>query len=333
MATESQELVNPIDIEDLVEDTPLSGEGLTQDDVAAQFKAVEQKNESNEAGTKYSDFDAYLEEQIKAVVPDYEIPKELKTMKKADGTPLTAKEAHELRVKVILDNTEVEADDDEFISNYRKAKANGVDPNSFVQQYNNQNSILSLPSKDFLHVYFKNMKTAEGNSRYSEDDINKFFDTKSAIEIDQYAANLKDKIKSSMDFKVSSDRLQQIEQLNQQNAKIVNGYVEKLKTDQNLYGIELGEAEKEDMLKSVGSMFMKDKSGVSEFDRLMSNDNFVLQVAPVLYLLKSGKLQTIITAMKEGVKSKTLDNLDPNPKSAPGSVSSPGGIDIDDLTS
>jgi hypothetical protein len=332
MAGENEFPVNePMDLESLTGSAPVADGEVTQESLAAQFNVPSNEKPNEGSGLNSSEFDAYIEAEIKAVNPDFALPQELKTMKKADGTPLTAKEAHDMRLKLILDNTEIETDDDEFIAEYRKAKANGVDQNSFLQQYNNQNRILNLPSKDFLGVYYKSMKTAEGTPRYSEDELNKFFESKSAIELDQIAGSIKEKIKGSIDFKVSADRVQQIDQQNRENAQIVNAYVEKLKTDQNFYGIELGEADKGEMLKSVGSMFTKDKRGISEFDRLMSDDNFVLQAAPILHLLKTGKLQTIITALKESVKGKTLDNLDPNPKNPDGSVASPAKVDPNDF--
>jgi dTDP-4-amino-4,6-dideoxygalactose transaminase len=167
----------------------------------------------------------------------------------------------------------------------------------------------------------------DGQRQYDDNAIQKFVESKSDIELDQIANQMKGEYAKQMAGKITQEQGQQIEQINQKNAKIVEAYTEKLKTENSIFGIDLPEAEKTEVITAVQKMFVKDKTGTSEFDRIMQNDQIVLQIAPILHLLNTGKLQGLVSTMKETIKAKETDKLDPKPNIVGGSVQGPEGID------
>ena len=332
---ENQNPDNSIDENALLEGTPIFDPNVeTQEEITASIVGTkETPGQSTPAATTTSgtpaadDFDSFIETSIKEVNPDFQLPIELREGKKADGTPLTKAEMHKLRLNLILENTQLDLEEDEFVRQYAQAKANGINANQFVTDYSRRVNVLNMPSKDFIESYYRGMMKGDGQRQYDDAAIQKFIESKSDIELDQIANQMKGEYAKQMAGKITQEQGRQIEQINQKNAKIVEAYTEKLKTENSIFGIDLPEAEKTEVITAVQKMFVKDKTGTSEFDRIMQNDQIVLQIAPILHLLNTGKLQGLVSTMKETIKAKETDKLDPKPNIVGGSVQGPEGID------
>lgn len=320
-----------IDESALFEQNEVVDDNLTQDDITAEIVG-EKPSSPATTGTPSQmvedTFESYIENSIKAVIPEYQLPEAIKNGKKADGTPLSAKEKHELLVQQIIDNTDFEGDQDDFMRQYKQAKASGIDANSFVNQYNSRVNLLNMPSADFIKTAYRNVLDARGERRYSDEDIDKLIGGKSQIELDQYAEGMKRQYAQAQFQKMEASNTASIEAENQKYQPIVNAFVDQLKSGTSVYGFELSNDEKEALGTDVSKLFVRNtRDGMNEFERMMSDDNFVLQVAPLLLMVKSGKYNSAMKAMKEAIKAKVIDKLDPNPSDQGGGLGASNSVD------
>lgn len=296
---------------------------LTQESITASILGNQNPNNPptpapGSEGTEET-FEAYIENTIKAVNPEYKLPEYYRTGKKADGTPMTAREKHELLTQEIIANTEIEGDDDDFTRQYKQAKAAGIDANSFVNQYNSRINLLNMPSAEFIKTAYRSMVDAKGERKYSDEDIDKLVEGKSQIELDQYAAGMKRQYAQVQFQKMNQSNVESIEADNKKYQPVVDSYVQKLKSESTIYGFELSAEEKETLGNEVSKMFVRStKDGMNDFERMMSDDNFVLQIAPIILMVKNGKYQSAMTAMKEAIKAKVYEKIDPNPQNPGG---------------
>ena len=273
-------------------------------------------------------FESYIESSIKASNPEYQLPEMIRTGKKADGTPLTAKERNDLVLQQIIANTEIEGENDDFIQQYLSAKAKGIDANSFVNQYHGRINLLNMPSAEFVKATYRSVADAKGERRYSDEDIDKLIEGKSAIEIDQMADGMKRQYAQTQFQKMEADNTATIEADNKKYQPVVDSFVAQLKNGPSIYGFELPAEEKEALGTEVSKLFVRStKDGQNEFERMMSDDNFVLQVAPLLIMVKNGKYKAAMTALKEATKAKALEQLDPTPGNQGGGVGVSNQID------
>ena len=319
-----------IDENALFEPNEVVDDNLTQDDITAEI--VGEKQPSGQPGDQTQggsdSFESYIETSIKAVDPNYQLPEAIKNGKKADGTPLTAKEKYDLLVQQIISNTDFDGDEDAFMRQYNQAKAAGIDANSFVTQFNSKTNLLNMPSADFIKTAYKGVTDAKGERRYSDEDINKFIEGKSQIELDQYANSMKQRYAQTEFQKMEATNTASIEAENQKYQPIVNSFVEQLKSGTSIYGFDLSKDEKEALGTDVSKLFVRStKDGMNEFERMMSDDNFVLQIAPLLLMVKNGKYNSAMKAMKEAIKSKVIDKLDSTPGDQGGGVGASNSVD------
>ncbi len=298
-------------------------EEKTQESVTAKFLGKQEPTGSDatnqNANPNPDSFEDYVETTVKAVNPDYKLPEMIRTGKKADGTALTAKERHDLLTAEIINNTDFEVDDDEFVKQYKVAKASGIDTNSFISQFNSRVNMLNMPSAEFIRNAYQSITDAKGERKYSDADIDKLIEGKSQIELDQYAGSMKQQFAKAQYQKLSQDTASAIDAENKKYQPIVDSYVQKLKSEQSVYGFELSTEEKETLGNEVSKMFVRNpKNGSNEFERMMSDDQFVLTVAPLLLMVKNGKFNTAMTAMREKIKAKALEKLDQVPPNGQG---------------
>lgn len=320
----------------LFESDPIVENELTQEAITAEIMGEQNPNNPNPnppaSGTPPpagdETFESFVETTIKSANPEYVLPESIRTGKKADGTPLTAREKHELLSQQIINNTEVDVEKDSFVQQYLSAKAKGIDANAFVNSYNNRVNMLNMPSADFVKTMYRSVADAKGERRYTDEDIDKLIEGKSAIEIDQMADGMKRQYAQSQLQRMEADNTAAIEKENMAYQPVVDSYVAQLKNGTSIFGFDLSAEDKEALGTEVSKLFVRStKDNMNEFERIMSNDNFVLQIAPLIVMVKNGKYKSAMTALKEASKAKALEKLDANPGEQGGGIGKSNQVD------
>lgn len=320
----------------LFESDPFVENELTQEAITAEIMGEQNPNNPNPnppaPGTPPpagdDSFESFVENTIKASNPDYILPESIRTGKKVDGTPLTAREKHELLSQQIIANTAIPGEDDAFVQQYLSAKAKGIDANSFVNQYNSRINMLNMPSAEFVKTMYRSVADAKGERRYTDEDIDKLIEGKSAIEIDQMADGMKRNYAQSQLQKMEADSTAAIEKENKEYQPVVDSFVSQLKNGTSIFGFDLSAEDKEALGTEVSKLFVRSpKDNMNEFERIMSDDNFVLQIAPLILMVKNGKYRAAMTALKEATKAKAIEKLDSAPGNQGGGLGKSNQVD------
>ena len=336
----NQQTTAPIDTEKLYAPEAIPTEEMTQESVTAALEktpAEQQAAEQHQEGNNtYTGFERHVYESIKAVVPEYDLPAEFKTGKKADGTPLTEKERYNMLVEQILDHSDLDDDyeNDPVLAKYREAKAKGIDFNTFALQHSRAINLLNLDSREFLKVSLASLKNTKGEQTYTEEQINEHLDKKTAIQLDQEAKAAKSRYYQTM-LKQQYQVKEKDFQANAENVdKIVNSYLTEVKTKKQLAGFDLSEGEMTEYANTVNDLLkINPQTGQNKIGQmLMSDDQLILDILPFIWMRNSKKYESKLSALKEavklGIETKLGDKLEDN---SGGAFAKQNGIDVNQL--
>ena len=272
----------------------------------------------------------------------WDLPEEIKTGKKKDGSVLTAEEEFDLLKDTFIDNTDF-TDGDPFISEYIEAKEKGLSADEFLKTKVSSfidNSKLS--TRDKAIQSYKNyrddnkdsLKDSEGNwiDGWSDDDINDEVDDLKPIQLkkvaDEYDNNVKEreqkKIRQDIEnYNKNTEKIYY--KLEKENEQLIDRYLKNIEGKNTISGIEFGEAEMAQYRKELPT-FMKrqlktdEKTGlkfyISPAEELLrdvlSKTEDTFELLPYLFMVKNKTLKGYTTRIKERIKEsleKTLDDV------------------------
>jgi hypothetical protein len=225
------------------------------------------------------------------------------------------------------------ASEDPFINSYLKAKEQGIEPESFLEQRNIVNSIKEMSSKDFLIQDLKreNGVTEERPNGWSDDDISDYVENMNRIELDQVANKRKDGIYSQLDIENENYKSQQLEKIKSEsiaaNKGPINDTITKLFSDRasqkDIGGIPHTAEDQEDFKKMFTDVVSLNPETGYPRTRELFNDDKVLY--DMLYLYHkanqkgNGGLKNFISTFKEEYKQEILDKTRLSPREQGGS--------------
>lgn len=306
-------------------------ESVEQVETGAKTEPVKIEPVKVEAPTE-PQLDGYWSTLAEMIGGDYKVPGVIKTGKKEDGTEISNKERFQLIADEITKYTSHTGDPqtDYFINNIISSSK---DPNfnldNFISEVGKSNiNISNMSLDDKVFEYFK--------IEYGKKDDK---DT-TGLTTEQISEEIKglknyEKVTIAREFdKIVNDNLSRQEQIHQkqyndnlntiykkvadEDKKLLDIYITKVKTSNNIDGIELSEADHklfmEDAPKFFGKKVKKDERGydyvTSDVQEtlmdILASPEKSMSLMPFLWMYKNKKLGSYSSQLKEQVK-KTIE--------------------------
>jgi hypothetical protein len=200
----------------------------------------------------------------------------------------------------------------------------GFDYQKYNERKSKQKEIQELPAKDFLSLYYKSMygKTEQNPNGLTDEEIQEEISTYSPMQIKIQHNNLL----SEYNKTVEQERAKVKEQLQstktiitkeeQENlTKNINETIERNKDKKEIAGVPLSEADVKvlpEFFKSIVSV--NSETGTTPLDDMLQDDDFLYEVAGVIYKMKQGGFKKEISDMKESIKQNIFDKLGLTPE-------------------
>jgi len=226
---------------------------------------------------------------------------------------------------------------DPFIQNYVTA-SQGEDFNrsEWLIQQSQEISVLGLPSDKFLEFYLRetNGQTEENPNGYTEEDISEYISSKNRIELDREANAMKEDWQKQLDAKGAKQReaaqqaeIQRFQQSEQDNQQLIADHIKTIANEKSFMGLEFSEADRAQFIKDLPAMFTRDpKTRMNKFEELIFNDEFILKLAPLVWLGEK-QMRGKISDMKESIKKDISTKLGVTPKEQAGPPAAPKAVD------
>ena len=266
-----------------------------------------------------------LKENYSSEENPFEIPKEIMTGKKEDGTDLSDKERFDLLVKTVSEKStpKQSVDEDDFIRDYKLARASeNFKKDEFIKSQMQREALFQLEDKSFYEVFLASQKKEDGTAKFSEQDIKDHLSKMNAIELEERVSGLKDKIKAQVEQnriakqqEIEQIKTKQFEEWDTNRKSMVSKTLEEAKALQSLAGLPIGEAE----IKAFEPIFdhmtsFNPETGQLHLDDYLQSKN--LNVFSALYLMHQidgGGMEKHFSNMKEDIKAKILDKTGVKP--------------------
>jgi len=200
----------------------------------------------------------------------------------------------------------------------------GFDYQKYNERKSKQKEIQELPAKDFLSLYYKSMygKTEQNPNGLTDEEIQEEISTYSPMQIKIQHNNLL----SEYNKTVEEERAKVKEQLQSTKTiitkeeqesltKNINETIERNKDKKEIAGVPLSEADVKvlpEFFKSIVSV--NSETGTTPLDDMLQDDDFLYEVAGVIYKMKQGGFKKEISDMKESIKQNIFDKLGLTPE-------------------
>lgn len=257
-----------------------------------------------------------LKTRASSVDDQWDIPKEIATGKKEDGTDLSQAERFEMFTDSVMKlNAPKETDD--FIQAYQAAKqGENFQLNSFIQEQQQKHAILNASDDVFLEAYLRSQKTEDGKAKHSDTDISDYISKLNSIEKSEKASALKTQLQAAQNAKVQ-------EQINsnkeRETAKLAewenNRQLQLTQTLKSMASIKeiAGMPITESDLAEFEPIFDKmtqfnPKTGQLYMDEyLQSNNENVFKTLYLMHKADKGEIEKHVSNVKESIKEKILN--------------------------
>lgn len=287
-----------------------------------------------------------MKTRISTAEKPWEIPQELVTGKKADGTEMTAAERFEATLKHIYDNTEFDNDDDDFIASYRAEKTaagDKFDLHSYIQKQNDNLNILKADDNTFYTKYLESFKKEDGTSQYSADQIKDHISKLDPISLAEKVTALKSAIaeQNKQLTQKSNESIKQAEQAEYEKwetarkAEVSKVLADVKNTVKDIGGIPITEGDLKEFEPVFDRMTQRNPETGNLYmdDYLRSNNNQVFKMLYLMHLVDGGNMANYFSNYKEEVKQKLLDKTSISPNithglGVQGGVSMPKSTDF-----
>jgi hypothetical protein len=326
---ENQERLEDFDPKAFAED--FSNPDLFDDDSKEKQEPEKQEPEKKTGDEPENlETDPYLI-AFKKNYEDVEIPKEVLT--------LPENERAERLFQMMKENSKSSNDDeDEFIKNYKTAKSQeGFSVSNWLNAQRQISEITTLSDEDLLkHVYAERSKEKKLN--WSAEQIEAHIEAMTPIERNEKADAFRSVIvdKQKAEFEKSKDNsIKEMEkvlpEIQKETNKVVNEFIEDVKTLSTISGFKFSEKEKNDFLTELPKFTEKklqeyngEKMILSDADvllsELLSDSKKSFALLPYLYLVKTGRIEGYASRLENAAKEKIIDKLDRSPERQIGQI-------------
>jgi hypothetical protein len=267
----------------------------------------------------------------------FDIPEEISTGKKADGTELSRKERFDMFMEKLKPQTTQSEDEDEFISSYKKAKQSpDFNESKFLQEQHQKKAIFSLDDDTFLQAYLSAQKTEDGKQKHSEQNIKDYVAKLNPIEKAEKAEALKNQLKQSQaTFEqkqqdvANQKREQAFNEWESNRQKSIEDVVTKMSQVQNIGGIPVTESEIKEFVPVFDKLTQLNKeTGRLYMDEyLQSNNDSVFKMLFLMHKAEKGEVNNYVSNVKQGLKEEVFQKLGIKPN-VTGSSSTEAGSEI-----
>jgi hypothetical protein len=237
--------------------------------------------------------------------------------KKEDGTAMSKKEAITLLNKAVANKSKEELIKDPFINNYlQESKKEGFSKDSYIKKLIKENTINEKSSRAFLTEYFR-------DKGHSDEKIEKYFNNKTDIEIEEMASEKKKIVIQEERLKQEQENKQYVERVNLEYDKfnkVVSSMVSKYVDDSIVAGdfpIKLAESDVEKVKTKMLELTEKkliNKNGTyyeeMGLDKFMKDDKKLLKVLPYIALEELGELDDRIKSTIREAKNREFEKID-----------------------
>jgi hypothetical protein len=220
---------------------------------------------------------------------------------------------------------------DPFVKDYldNKSKEN-FDINAWISEKVNQGSFDKMSDEEFAKFYFntyelKSEKNPDGfTPEEIEDKISKMKDlgmlklNVKAMKNDHNAAIYQQQ-KQAYDT-YQKQMIEEEKKAEEAYYKNITEVIEKVKKEQDFFGIKVGEAEMNDFTSKLKHIFTYNDKGQRPFDAILSDD--VLVAKMLFHALKGDYVKSYITDLKESMKEEIENKLGAGQKPGGGGGSS-----------
>ena len=322
---------------------------------AAEAAAAEQKRIADEAaatavansGANISD--EYWAELKNSFGEEYQLPEMITKGVNEKGEKLTAKEKLQLLHKTLLDTTTFGAteDDDAFVRSYmRESAKENFDRKKFLDEYFQQNNLLSLsPEKFMFEVYKQEYGISDKNTDgMTDDEIRAYVDKKDPVELKAESIRIKKGIEQNQRAEAEKRTLQQREafiadvvKAEEVNKKNITSYIENVKDARSIGGFEFGEADRQEFIKELPSflekkVYQKENGELIAYSKaeellasLTSDPEKEMELIPILWMMSKDKIKGYSTMLKERAKEIAEGKLSGSRKEYSGNSQSVNG--------
>jgi hypothetical protein len=285
-----------------------------------------EKKEENSLTTQ--EVDAYwkkLKSKLHTDDKPWDIPEEIKTGKKSDGTPITEDDKFEILLDTIYKNTEFnnQEEEDDFVKEYKTNKKNpDFDMKKWMDSKKSSLDIMSLNGKDFLKTIYANQKDETGKLKYSESDIETYLNKLSAIEMDKEVTNYKYSIQQrNKDYEQqqlsqqTEKQKKELEDWDKKRNLQVQKVINEMNKVKDIGGVPITESERKEFNTVFDNLTKYNpETGTTKMQEfLQSNETNLYKMMFLLHKVDSGSMKKYISEVKEGNKEKILEKLDIKP--------------------
>jgi hypothetical protein len=215
---------------------------------------------------------------------------------------------------------------DPFLSKYLEAsKQEGFDRDKFISSYNEENALLTMPSKDFLRTLYKkrNGKTEANPEGWTDADIDTRLSKMDRIELDEVAESLKTKMKENLTKSTTSPEVIQkrIQIANDAIFKNVEDVAVIMSKESNIGGIphtQEDAAEFKEVFKQLAAI--NPETGKPRFTDFFSDDKNLYSSLYLMWKATNEKngINSWLSDFKENFKAEILSKTKVNPSTQRG---------------
>lgn len=306
-----------------------------QDQGQNQQKAKDdnQRAAGDDKGDNTQTVDEYWEELQETFGTDFQIPEAIVKGVNEKGEKLTKKEKFSMLRNVMLDTTQFgnSPDDDAFVRQYLQASTQeGFNRKEFLSRQNQQANILDMPAREFMFMMHKEEvgKTDENPDGLTDEDINELLDKKTSAELKmesmQRKKGIRDYYAQQEEIHAKANEklfLEEFTKVEEENSKLVNTYIDKIKNTSNIEGIEFSEADKAQFQKDLPDFMKREikevngkKIAISKAEMLLqditSDNEKSMSLMPILWMVANNKFKGYSSTLKEQVKKGLEDKFD-----------------------
>jgi len=306
-------------------------ENITQEELAAQFNAAvegegsgTQAGEQGGEGSGEGNGNPENEFKIPLEAEELNVYKEVlgdvlneDFFKNEDGTSLNKKDSIKKINEYVKASGKNEILNDPFISMYLKEKTKeGFNQRDFIKSLSDKNNIDNIPNKEFLSDYYK-------KQNYSEEEIQKFLESKTSIELDEIAIRAKEDLKNSFEKdrqenynKFVQEKEKELNAKNEIVSNHINEYFEKTLVG-GKFPIKFAESDlgkiREKMLEMTKIKLVDykgQKYETSGIDMFFRDADKLLKVLPFIALEDLGILDENVHNAFNRVKDREFEKID-----------------------
>tara|TARA_R100001594_G_scaffold36459_1_gene66214 strand:+ start:13286 stop:14464 length:1179 start_codon:yes stop_codon:yes gene_type:complete len=285
---------------------------------------VNEQSTSNEEYEEVAYYNAPFDELRERLGDDFQMPEDINEENYMDKL-----------LDVIYKNTNFEEyvhPEVRDLNNYLK---DGGNFENFMKDYKGHIEELNLTNADLVKTRLK-----QDAPDWSDDKINSVvqkMDNSGILDVE--AERIRKNIKASKaeihQRHLENNRSQReasLKEMKEQRARQINEAVEAFDKLDNVYGLPVSKAERQEFRETFTNLVTPDDSGAAPLYRMLqSNDN----IAKIAYILSKGDsaVRSALTNAKESTKESFIDKLDPTPRTTSKSGQyEPGQINLDALS-